>query len=79
MSYYDYDPESTIQDADIEMLELEQAAAQEVCDRADGNCHHTSSGPAHSPEHPGQFECYHCGRKFKDRAERDRLADSDLR
>jgi hypothetical protein len=69
---FGFDPESIIQDADIEMMELRQAAEQAECNRKHGTCDHGWTGPAKKPEHPGQFECYDCGHTWTSREARDK-------
>lgn len=57
-----YDPESVIQDADIEMMDLEAAARYA---RASGRCNHGYTREA--PD--GKVTCLDCGKVFKDRDE----------
>jgi hypothetical protein len=68
---FGYDPELTIQDADIEMMELRAAARQAEQDIKNGRCPHGWSGPARLPETLPKFQCYDCGKLWANRAARD--------
>lgn len=65
-----YDPESTIQDADIEMEELRRAAKHDAYLIKIGKCRHGWTGP-HDKKPAPLFVCYNCGHEFKDRDARD--------
>jgi len=78
-----YDPEATIQDADIEMAEYAREARAIDIARSRGECVHSSvvgrssTGEVYYPEQvglaPGQFRCTDgCGRLFEDEAAHNR-------
>lgn len=66
-----YDPESSVQDADIEMAELTAAANRDASLRRKGLCRHSwlqgPPGPAHKPTKV--WTCHHCGKVFQSEAE----------
>jgi hypothetical protein len=87
-----YDPEATIQDADILMAQYAEEARQLEAQRARGICQHSSAvgyavnpatGKVYYPEQegllPGQQRCTEgCGRVFADDAEYFRAVEDAL-
>jgi hypothetical protein len=66
-----YDPEAIIQDADIEMMELEEAARRAKELRDAGHCDHGWSGPKEDGNPDGEFVCYYCGHTWASWEARD--------
>ena len=59
-----YDPESVIQDADIEMMELKTSAAEHEALRKSGLCPHDSYKPLYPGDFDGTWVCNDCGKMF---------------
>ena len=80
MNGFGFDPEATIQDADIEMVELQQAAHEAEVRRKAGNCDHGYTGRAKDPalNAAGKFQCFDCGHIFENETERDRAMGMQL-
>lgn len=71
MNNFGYDPEASIQDADIEMAEFREAARRSVELRKAGKCQHDHTGPdSDGPD--GQFTCYYCGKVWANMTARDK-------
>ena len=66
-----YDPESTIQDADIEMMELRESAKRAEYLKKIGKCPHGWTGPDKNSQ-TGGFICHDCGFKWESREARDK-------
>ena len=65
------DPESTIQDGDFEIAELEQAAERARAMRRAGKCDHGWTGPKEDGKPGGEFTCYHCHKTWPSWEARD--------
>jgi hypothetical protein len=71
---YGYDPEATVQDADLELAAMRRQAQQLEKARAAGHCPHyatvgvSASGKVYYPEQEGlsgeQVRCFDCGEVF---------------
>lgn len=75
MNNLKYDPESSIQDADLETIELIREARHTRELINSGNCPHSHTGPLNQEEYvrtrKGKFTCYECNKVWESCERRD--------
>ena len=75
MNNLGYDPESSIQDADLETIELIREARHTRELINSGNCPHSHTGPLNQEEYvrtrKGKFTCYECNKVWESCEQRD--------
>jgi len=65
---FGYDPESPIQDADIEAMDLRDRARESEARRRAGKCDHGWIQPAKAGDISGPYKCNDCGKVFPSEA-----------